>query len=54
MVMMFAAFFGFRARTVDWHTLGIRDWTGIRDYDRGRRCTYVLDRIEALQGNRSP
>lgn len=54
MVMMFAEFFGFRSRTVDWHALGIRDWTGIRDYDRGRRCTYVLDRIEAPQGDRSP
>jgi LPS sulfotransferase NodH len=54
MVMMFAEFFGFRSRTVDWHTLGIRDWTGIRDYDRGRRRTYVLDRIEALQGNHAP
>jgi hypothetical protein len=37
--------FGFRLRPIDWHALGIADWTGVRDYERGRRRTYVLDRI---------
>jgi hypothetical protein len=37
--------FGFRLRPVHWHALGITDWTGVRDYERGRRRTYVLDQF---------
>ena len=44
-IRLFADFFGFRCQAVDWRTLGIADWTGIRDYERGSRGTYLLERI---------
>lgn len=37
-------FFGFRWRMFDWQSAGIGDWTGIHDYERDKRRTYVLDR----------
>jgi 2-polyprenyl-3-methyl-5-hydroxy-6-metoxy-1,4-benzoquinol methylase len=37
--------FNFGWQFVDWQELGIAHWTGIHDYERGRRRTYVLDRI---------
>jgi LPS sulfotransferase NodH/SAM-dependent methyltransferase len=37
-------YFGFRWRVFDWSAAGIVDWTGIHDYERDRRRTYVLDR----------
>ena len=37
--------FGFRLHSIGWHDLGITDWTGVHDYERGRRRTYVLDQI---------
>jgi LPS sulfotransferase NodH/SAM-dependent methyltransferase len=44
-IRLFADFFGFQCRAVDWRTLGIADWTGIHDYERGIRGTYLLERI---------
>lgn len=44
-IRLFADFFGFRCHAVDWRTLGIADWTGIHDYERGSRGTYLLERI---------
>ncbi len=34
----------FQWRLVDWQALGIADWTGVQDYARDTRRTYVLDR----------
>jgi LPS sulfotransferase NodH len=45
--------FGFRCRLVDWHALGMTDWTGVDDYQRGRRRTYVLDLIARPERPRS-
>ena len=44
-IRLFADFFGFRCRAVNWRTLGIADWTGIHDYQRGSRGTYLLERM---------
>jgi LPS sulfotransferase NodH/2-polyprenyl-3-methyl-5-hydroxy-6-metoxy-1,4-benzoquinol methylase len=35
----------FRWRLIDWQAMGVTDWTGIQDYARDRRRTYVLDRL---------
>jgi trehalose 2-sulfotransferase len=35
----------FRCRLVDWQATGITDWTGVQDYARNSRRTYVLDRL---------
>jgi LPS sulfotransferase NodH/pimeloyl-ACP methyl ester carboxylesterase len=35
----------FRWRLVDWHAMGISNWTGIQDYARDTHRTYVLDRV---------
>jgi trehalose 2-sulfotransferase len=45
LIRILCDYFDFRWRTVDWSSLGIGDWTGIHDYERGRRRTYVLERI---------
>ena len=37
--------FEFRWRLVDWQAMGITDWTGVQDYARDGRRTYVLDRL---------
>jgi trehalose 2-sulfotransferase len=37
-------FFGFRCQPIDWNALGITDWTGIHDYEQGRRQTFLLER----------
>ena len=37
------SYFGFRWRLIDWRTLGITDWDGVRDYERDRRRTYVIE-----------
>ena len=36
--------FDFRWRLTDWRAAGIVDWTGVHDYERDQRRTYVLDR----------
>jgi 2-polyprenyl-3-methyl-5-hydroxy-6-metoxy-1,4-benzoquinol methylase len=38
-------YFHFGWRLIDWQAMGITDWSGIQDYERGRRCTYVLNRL---------
>jgi len=35
----------FRWRLINWQAMGITDWTGIHDYARDARRTYVLDRL---------
>jgi hypothetical protein len=35
----------FQWRLVDWQAMGIVDWTGVQDYARDARRTYVLDRL---------
>jgi LPS sulfotransferase NodH/2-polyprenyl-3-methyl-5-hydroxy-6-metoxy-1,4-benzoquinol methylase len=35
--------YGFRWEAIDFQAMGITDWTGIRDYERERRRTYVLE-----------
>lgn len=38
-------YYGFRWRMIDWQSLGITDWNSVRDYQRDRRRTYVLERL---------
>ena len=42
--------FGFRWRQIDWHALGVTDWTGLHDYERDLRRTYVLDLVDGADG----
>jgi trehalose 2-sulfotransferase len=35
----------FRWRVIDWKSMDISDWTGVHDYARDVRRTYVLDRV---------
>jgi len=35
----------FRWRLIDWHAMGISNWTGVQDYARDAHRTYVLDRV---------
>ena len=44
LIAFFCDFFGFRRRRVDWNALGITDWTGVHDYEQGRRQTFLLER----------
>ncbi len=34
---------GFRWRLIDWRAQGLSDWTGIHEYERDYRRTYILD-----------
>jgi trehalose 2-sulfotransferase len=43
LIGLLSDYFGFRCRAVDWRALGFKDWTGIVDYRRQRRRTYILD-----------
>ena len=45
MIALLCDYFKFRWRQVDWTAMGIDDWTGIHDYERDRRRTYVLERL---------
>jgi Methyltransferase domain len=45
LIVFLCDYFRFEWRLIDWQAMGIIDWTGIHDYERGRRCTYVLDRL---------
>jgi LPS sulfotransferase NodH len=45
LIRLLSDHFGFRAQPISWHSMGIADWTGVRDYERGGRRTYVLDLI---------
>jgi LPS sulfotransferase NodH/2-polyprenyl-3-methyl-5-hydroxy-6-metoxy-1,4-benzoquinol methylase len=33
----------FRCRAIDWQAMGVTDWTGVQDYARNTRRTYVFD-----------
>lgn len=44
LIVFLCEYFRFGWRLIDWQALGITDWSGIHDYERGRRRTYVLDR----------
>jgi trehalose 2-sulfotransferase len=44
-------YFGFGWRAIDWHGLGIADWTGIHDYQSKRRRTYVLDPVRPAKAD---
>jgi LPS sulfotransferase NodH/SAM-dependent methyltransferase len=44
LVALFCDIYGFRWEAVDPNAMGVTDWTGFRDYERGRRRTYVLER----------
>jgi trehalose 2-sulfotransferase len=46
--------FGFRWRQIDWHALGVTDWTGLHDYERDLRRTYVLDLVDGADGPSPP
>ena len=37
--------YGFQCHNIDWHTLGITDWIGIHEYERGQRRTFLLEWI---------
>ncbi|HTZ34837.1 MAG TPA: Stf0 family sulfotransferase [Stellaceae bacterium] len=43
LIRLLSESFGFRCRAIDWHGLGIADWRGVHDYERGRRATYLLE-----------
>ncbi len=44
LIMFLCDTFGFKWRLLDWRAQGISDWTGIHEYDRDHRRTYILDR----------
>jgi hypothetical protein len=44
-LIAFLAAADFRWRLVDWQAMGLLDWTGLPDYARDARRTYVLDRL---------
>jgi hypothetical protein len=45
LITFLSDYFRFGWRLIDWQAMGITDWTGVHDYERGRRCTYVLDKL---------
>jgi LPS sulfotransferase NodH/predicted O-methyltransferase YrrM len=47
LIMFLSDTFGFKWRLDDWRRKGISDWTGIHEYERDHRRTYILDRNEA-------
>jgi trehalose 2-sulfotransferase len=44
LIMFLCDVFKFRWRLVGWRAMGISDWTGIHDYERDQRRTYILER----------
>jgi len=44
LIMFLCDTFDFKWRLVDWRAQGISDWTGIHEYERDHRRTYILDR----------
>jgi trehalose 2-sulfotransferase len=44
LIMFLSDTFGFKWRLHDWRRQGISDWTGIHEYERDHRRTYILDR----------
>lgn len=45
LIRLLSDHFDFRLHQIDWRALGVTEWTGVRDYERGRRRTYVLDQF---------
>jgi trehalose 2-sulfotransferase len=45
LIRMLCDYFDFRWQVIDWHGLGITDWTGIHDYERNRHRTYILQGV---------
>jgi LPS sulfotransferase NodH len=43
LIMFLCDAFDFRWRLTDWRMMGIADWTGVHDYERDQRRTYVLE-----------
>jgi hypothetical protein len=43
-IMLLSDAFGLKWRLVDWRAQGISDWTGIHEYERDHRRTYIFDR----------
>lgn len=43
LIMFLCEVFDFRWRLIDWRAMGINDWTGIHDYERDYRRTYILE-----------
>jgi hypothetical protein len=44
-IALMCEYFQFGWRLIDWQAMGIVDWTSVPDYGRGRRRTYVLNRL---------
>jgi hypothetical protein len=45
LIVFLCEYYQFDWHEIDWQTLSISDWTGAHDYERGRRRTYVLERL---------
>jgi LPS sulfotransferase NodH len=45
LIMFLCDAFKFRWRLIDWRAMGLSDWTGIHDYERDNRRTYILELI---------
>ncbi len=43
LIALLCDIYGFRWETVDFQSLGISNWEGVRDYENDRRRTYVLE-----------
>jgi LPS sulfotransferase NodH/SAM-dependent methyltransferase len=35
--------YGFHFHRIDWHAVGITDWIGVHEYERGQRGTFLLE-----------
>ena len=46
LIMFMCGVYGFQCHEIDWHALGIADWIGIHEYERGQRRTFLLEGIE--------
>ena len=46
LIMFLCDAFGFRWRLIEWRALGLNDWTGVHDYERDQRRSYILEPME--------
>jgi len=53
LIALLCEVFGFHYRAIDWRAMGITDWTGLHDYERGQRRTYLLERSSSASGRAS-
>ena len=51
LIMLLCEFFGFQWRRIDWYSFGIVNWTGVHDYERDERRTYVLNSVAHHDGD---